>query len=625
MTDQRSMMRIPQSIIDDLVVQTDIVDTIGSFIKLKKSGKDYGALCPFHKENSPSFTVNPERQFYYCFGCGAGGNVMNFLNDYLGRSFLSVLQEMADLAHVDLTPYMKSAQGDNVAMMILPSIHEAQKFFSESLTDGASSSENARKYLTGRGIPPEMWELFAIGYAGYGQRIVESLFEHQGALVEAGILQMSKEGDKGWDGTPKAFSLFRDRVIMPIRDTRGKTIAITGRALADGVKPKYRNSKETSHFSKNNVLYGLYESIKVFGKEKLKHLIVVEGQTDVISNVMVDKAACATMGSSMSPQQLRLLIRHGERITFIFDGDIAGRKAMRQVCTLLLEHLTDLDTTFDVVMLPEKSDPDSMIKEDLAGYDELLNNAMPWMDALLNNLPTEADIESDKGRSEYAVAAVELAYETRDPLLRYQLVEKAAKIAKMPVEALNERLLSFKVSKSGQMAKPKQIMNDSIVRLIRMWWDSPDLSESLEHPQLWADEGDELTALVGVWTLELREGKYDLPLGESDLDEISRLPHREDQIKKIKRYKGAGLALARLLGEQEAHVMQLIMQEEPEDNRSVSRALAWHITSLCAGKAMLSLSSKAAAGGMQPGDLELSMKLQAIRKVAMQKTRSIET
>ena len=625
MTSHPSMMRIPQSIIDDLVVQTDIVDTIGSLIKLKKTGKDFVALCPFHKEASPSFTVIPDRQFYYCFGCGAGGNTMNFLNEYQGRTFLSVLQEMADIAHVDLTPYMKSSQGDNVAMLILPAIHEAQRFFSASLNDGTSNSEGARQYLHGRGIPTEMWDLFAIGYAGYGQKIVESLLEHQGALVEAGILQMSKEGDKGWDGTPRAFSLFRDRVIMPIRDTRGKTIAITGRALADDVKPKYRNSKETSHFSKNNVLYGLYESIKVFGKEKLKRLIVVEGQTDVIANIMVNKAACGAMGSSMSPQQLRLLIRHGERVTFVFDGDPAGRKAMLQVCTLLLEHLTDMDTAFDVVMLPDKEDPDSMIESNLAAYDALLDSAMPWMDALLEFLPTEADSESDKGRSEYAVAVVEFAYETRDPLLRHQLVEKGARKVNMPVEALNERLLSFKVSKSGQSVKPKQFMNDSIVRLIRMWWDTPDLSDSLEHPQLWAEEGDELTALVGVWAMELREGKYDLPLSEAEQAEISNSPYREQAIKKNKRYKGAGMTLARLLGEQEPHVMQLIMQEEPEDSHSVSRALAWHITSLCAGKAMLDLSRKAAAGGMEAGDLERSMKLQVIRKVAMQKTRTVET
>jgi DNA primase len=622
----KSMMRIPQSIIDDLVVQTDIVDTIGSSIKLKKSGKDFVALCPFHKEHSPSFTVIPERQFFYCFGCGAGGNTMNFLNLYQGRSFLSVLQEMAESAHVDLSPYMKSAQGDNVAMQILPAVNEARRFFCDSLQDNDGGSENARNYLLGRGIDKEMWDLFSIGYAGQGHKIVEALFEHQEALVEAGILQMSKEGDKGWNGTPKAFSLFRDRLIMPIRDTRGKTIAITGRALAADVKPKYRNSKETSHFSKNNVLYGLYESIQLFDKkEKLKHLLVVEGQTDTIANVKSGKSACATMGSSMSAQQLRLLIRHGERVTFIFDGDLAGRKAMIQVCTLLLEHLTDMDTTFDVVVLPEGEDPDTMIKNDLAGYESLIANAMPWMNALLEHLPTEADVTTDKGRTEFSVAAVELAYDTRDPLLRYQLIEKAAKKVSMPVDVLNERLLSFKVSKSGQMAKPQQIMNDSIVRLIRMWWDAPDWSDSLEHPQLWADEGDELTALMGIWAISLRAGEYDLPLSESEEAEIASAPHRKERILNIKRHKGAGMALARMIGELEPHVMQLIMQEEPENSRSISRALSWHITSLCAGKAMQELSRKAAAGSMEKGDLERSTQLHAIRKIAMQKTRTIET
>ncbi|MBI6882945.1 DNA primase [Pseudomonas putida] len=619
------LMRIPQDVIDDLVVQTDIVDTIGGFIKLKKTGKDFSALCPFHKESSPSFTVNPERQFYYCFGCGAGGNTMNFLNAYQGRSFLSVLQDMADAAGVDLTPFLKSAQGDNQALLILPAINEAKRFFVEALRDEDSGAKAAREYLHSRGITEEMWDLFAIGYAGNGQRVVEALLEHQGALIEAGIVQVSKEGDKGWNGTPRAYSMFRNRVVMPIRDTRGKTIAITGRTLSADVKPKYLNSKETSYFSKNNVLYGLYESIQKFGTEKLKHLIVAEGQTDVIANIMANKAACGAMGSSMSAQQLRLLIRHGERITFVFDGDKAGRKALLQVCTLLLENLTDMDTSFDVAVLPEGEDPDSMIKENLAAYDKLIDEATPWMDAMLEYLPTEAPIDSDKGRSEFSVAAVELAYETRDPLLRYQLIEKAGKKVSIPVEALNERLLSFKVSKSGQTVKPQRIMNDSIVRLIRMWWDSPEWSESLEHPQLWSDEGDELTSLMGVWVLEMRNGNYDLPFSDEELAGIANNHISKDKLALKKRYQGAGMALARLLGEQEPHVMQLIMQEEPEENRSVSRALAWHVTSLCAGKAMQDLSTKAAAGGMQPGDLERSIQLQGIRKVAMQKTRTIET
>jgi DNA primase len=624
--DQQSMMRIPQHVIDDLVIQTDIVDTIGRALKLKRQGKDFVALCPFHKEQSPSFSVNPAKQFYYCFGCGAGGNTMNFLQNFEGRSFLSVLQDMADIAHVDLSQFMKSNQLDSIALQILPAVNEARKFFEQALSESRGNSKIARDYLIGRNIPEAMWAVFSIGYApSYGQGIVEALLEHQEALIQAGILARSENTEDGELG--RVFSLFRDRVVMPIRDTRGKTVGISGRALKEDEKPKYRNSKETDHFSKNNVLYGLYESIQVFETEKLKHIIAVEGQFDVMANIIQAKRpACAAMGSSMSAQQLRLLLRHAEHITFVFDGDLAGRKAMLQVCTLLLEHLTDLEVTFDVVMMPEGEDPHSMINGDLEGYEALINKPIPWMDAMLSHHPLAIDLESDKGRSEMSVAAVELAHETRDPLLRYQLLEKAAAVVRMPVEALNERLVSFPVMRSAaRTIKPEKIMNDGIVRLIRMVWDNPEWSEAIEHPQLWADEGDELTVLLGVWAIQIREGKFDLPLTEADIAEIAGNARLEKSIVAQKRYKGAGVALARMLGELPSHIMQMLMQEEPEEKKSLAGALACHITSLCAGKAMQDLSQKASGGGMTQEDREVFMKLHGIRKVAMQKTRTIDT
>jgi DNA primase len=620
-------MRIPQEVIDDLVEQTDIVDTIGRALKLKRQGKDFVALCPFHKEQSPSFSVNPGKQFYYCFGCGAGGNAMKFLQDFEGRSFLSVLQDMADIASVDLSPFMKSSQLDAIALKILPAVSEARKFFEAALSDNKSGKNKiARDYLIGRSVPEEAWEQFALGYApSYGNGIVEALLEHQEALIEAGVLARSETTEDGELG--RVFSLFRDRVIMPIRDTRGKTVGLSGRALKEEDKPKYRNSKETAHFAKINVLYGLYESVQIFKKEKHERIIVVEGQFDVIANILNAKIpSCAAMGSSLSAQQLRLLLRHAEHVTFVFDGDLAGRKAMIQVCTLLLEHLTDLEVAFDVVMMPEGEDPHSMISNNPEGYKALLDSAIPWMDAMLAHHPQATDVESDKGRSEMSVAAVELAHETRDPLLRYQLLEKAAAIVRMPVEALNERLVSFPVTRSAARAiKPEKIMNDGIVRLIRMIWDNPSWGEAIEHPQLWADEGDELTALMGVWALQTREGSFDVPLTDGDIANIGNNQRMERIVTSSNRYKGAGAALSRMLSELPAHTMQLLMQEEPEEKQSVAGALACHITSLCAGKAMQDLSAKASAGGMTEADREAFMKLHAIRKVAMQKTRFIDT
>lgn len=628
MADKQSLMRIPQHIIDDLVEQTDIVDTIGRALKLKRQGKDFVALCPFHKEQSPSFSVNPGKQFFYCFGCGAGGNAMKFLQDFEGRSFLSVLQDMADMAHVDLSPFMKSSQLDAIQLKILPAVNEARKFFEAALSDNRGGKNKiARDYLIGRSVPEDAWALFALGYApSYGNGIVEALLEHQEALIEAGVLARSEKTEDGELG--RVFSLFRDRVIMPIRDTRGKTVGLSGRALKEEDKPKYRNSKETDHFAKINVLYGLYESVQIFKTEKLERIIAVEGQFDVIANILnANMPSCAAMGSSMSAQQLRLLLRHAGHVTFVFDGDLAGRKAMIQVCTLLLENLTDLEVTFDVVMMPADEDPHSMITNNLEGYRALLNNPIPWMDAMLKHHPQATDVDSDKGRSEMSVAAVELAHETRDPLLRYQLLEKASAIVRMPVEALNERLLSFPVTRSAvrTTVKPEKIMNDGIVRLIRMIWDNPAWGESIEHPQLWADEGDELTALMGVWALQTREGTYDLPLSDAELADMGRSERTDRIITSSNRFKGAGAALSRMLGELPAHTMQLLMQEEPEEKQSVASALACHITSLCAGKAMQDLSTKASTGGMTEADRETFMKLHAIRKVAMQKTRFIDT
>lgn len=614
---ERNLLTIPQSIIDDLVNQTDILETISRELKLKKQGKDYIAICPFHKEHSPSFTVSPDKQFYYCFGCGAGGNVMNFIMNYSGRTFISAIQEMAEKAHVNISQYLMMARADMAGANILPSITAAKNFFEESLRDNRSGSDKAMSYLNDRGITQEIRSLFALGYAGYGKRVAESLSEHQAALIEAGLLDKNEDGG--------VFSLFRDRLIMPIRDTRGKTIAISGRVLDEETKPKYRNSKETPHFSKNNVLYGLYESFQVFGKQKLQRVLVVEGQFDVMSCIIFNLAACAAMGSSISIQQLRLLLRHAEHVTFVFDGDEAGRKALVQVCSLLLEALSDLDVLFDVVVLPEKEDPNSLIGKDPALFSQMLDAAEPWIDALLRHMPEAEDVLSDRGRSHFAVAAVELAHGTRDPLLRYQLIEKAAGIAKMPVEALNERLVSFPVTRTGQAMPASKTMNDYSVRLIRMVWDSPAFSDMIECPELWVDEGDELAALIGAWVAQIRNGDYDTPLNNKDIGGVVTNLSVERALLKKSRTQVAGVALGRMIGELPPEYMSVIMSEEPEDGRALAGALSWHITSLCAGKAMQALTKKAGSNTMTDEDRENFTKLMTIRKMASQRTRTIDT
>ncbi len=609
--------RVPQDIIDDLISQIDLVEHVKKFLKLKKQGQDYLALCPFHNESTPSFTVNPAKQFYYCFGCGASGNVMNFIQNYQGRQFLSILQEMADDAGIDLKPYMKSAAIDQLAFKILPALNEARKFFQKTLDSNSKGSDAAKKYLTARGIDLKTISLFSLGYAGYGKQVVESLYEYTDPLVEAGVLDKNEKGE--------VFSLFRDRIVMPIRDTRGKTIGLSGRVLDQETKPKYRNTKETPHFSKNNVLYGLYESITVKGSEKIDHMLVVEGQFDVMACLINNLASCASMGSSVSAQQLRLLLRYCQRVTFVFDGDAAGKKAMVQVCSLLLEQLTGHEVLFDVAILPSKEDPHSMLSSDSAGFEDLINQATPWMEALLSHLPEASDLSSDKGRSEYASAVVDLAHSTRDPLLRYQLIEKGSVLCKMPCEALNEKLMSFPEKRSGHIKPGSKIISDASLRLARMLWDEPKWSNSIEHPDLWAEEGDELTALLGVWTLQLRQGEFDTHLTQNDVDSISSDPSSEKAINEKRRIKGGQAALSRMLSQMPPEIMENLMRDEPETSSSLAAALAWHITGMCSAKAMQNLSQKASDGHMTDADRERFGKLHLIRKVSIQRARAIKS
>lgn len=610
--------RIPQTVIDDLIVQTDIYSTVSRYVSLKKVGLDYHGLCPFHKENTASFTVNPAKQFFYCFGCGAGGNVMDFLRDYLGRSFLSQIQDMADDAGVDLKPYLRSAQGEQLALKILPALKEANSYFQKALNGDSKGGKNALEYLRNRGIDEKTISLFALGYASYGNQIVKAMVEYHDPLIEAGILGRKEEGDE-------LYSRFRDRIVMPIRDTRGKTIGLSGRVLEADVKPKYLNSKETPHFARNNVLYGLHETLQVFGSEQIDHMLAMEGQFDVMACVMNGLAAVAGMGSSLSAQQLRLLLRYSKRVTFIFDGDHAGLKAMLSVTSLLLENLTGHEVLFDVVMLPEGEDPHSMLTKDKQAFLDLISTARPWMDAMLAHLPEAVDLASDKGRIDFASAVVELAQATRDPLLRYQVIEKASVLCKMPCEVLNEKLLALPEHRSGQARQQPLPLNDSIMRLTRMVWDEPEWSKSIEHPELWVDEGDELTALLGNWVQKYRAGDYDAPYSETQTSQVAVNPELERRINLERREKGGSVALARMLFELPSEVMTNLMREHPENSSSLAAALSWHITGLLAGKAMQELSKKASSGTMTEDDRKQFTELHTIRKVSIQRSRAIDT
>lgn len=611
MTSTRFTHRIPQEIIDDLISRHDIVEVVGRHLKLRREGKDYLALCPFHRENTPSFSVSPDKQFYYCFGCGASGNAMVFLENYSSQSFLSIIMDMASDHAVDLSPYLKTAMDADNDLSIVPAMQEAADYFASALSDQPDTS-TVRQYLTKRGVPTETTDTFMLGYAGYGQQIVDDLKENEKSLILSGIF-----GDK--EG--RIYSSFRNRLVMPLRDPRGKVIALTGRTLVDE-KPKYLNTKETALFSRNSVLYGLYESIQLSGKTVMDHLYVVEGQFDVIGCHMLSEPAVAGLGSSISVHQLRLLLRHGKKITFLFDGDKAGHKAAIQVCSLLMEHLTDMDASFDVIILRDGNDPFSLASEGETAFRAATAEPTPWMEALFSLLAEQADLKTPQGKSRYAADIIEIIHEARDPLIRHMALSKLEENTSIPMQTLSDRMETLPLSQSGQAMKVT-LSNEATIRFARIIWDEPSWSDAIPDPDILANSDDELTMTLGVWIREMRKGNYDAQINDKEQALLSASPDNEKAVITSRRNRGSAMALGRMLSNLPPEIMQSIMQEAPEENQSQANSLGWHITGQCAAKLMQEITRKSAIGIMNDEDRAQFINLRQLRQQAVARSRAL--
>ncbi|NRA40994.1 MAG: DNA primase [Pseudomonadales bacterium] len=358
--DTPSRGKIPQSFIDDILDRTDIVDLIGSRVKLKKTGLNYQACCPFHDEKTPSFSVNPAKQFFYCFGCGAGGNAISFIMEYERSDFPETIETLAKNLGLDVprehNPVLEAKRKQQASLYDL--LQQANTFYQQQLKQHAQK-QKAIDYLKGRGLTGEIAKHFQIGFAPDGwDNFLRSVDDHQSArtqqqLDQAGLCVVKAENQKCYDR-------FRDRLMFPIRDSRGRTIAFGGRAFGD-IKPKYLNSPETAVFHKHNELYGLYEALQA--NRHLERLIMVEGYMDVVALAQFGiNWAVATLGTSAGADHMRKVFRHCNEVIFCFDGDAAGRKAATRAMDAVLPQMqTGRKAKF--LFLPEGHDPDSLIRE----------------------------------------------------------------------------------------------------------------------------------------------------------------------------------------------------------------------------------------------------------------------
>lgn len=387
---------IPQSFIDDLLDRSDIVEVIDRRVRLKKSGRNYTACCPFHEERTPSFSVSPEKQFYHCFGCGASGNAIGFLMAYDNLDFPRAVESLAQSHGLTVPRDTVSEQEQKTQRLqqdLTALLEQAAAFFTRQLQQHPQATK-AREYLQRRGLSEAVIEQYGIGYAPPGW---DNLMQH---LLAAGW-QESLLLDSGMlvdrDDAGKRYDRFRDRIMFPIRDLRGRVIAFGGRVLTDE-KPKYLNSPETAVFSKGRELYGLFEASR--SKGALSRLVVVEGYMDVVALAQFGLAgAVATLGTAAGTAHLEKAFRHANEVVFCFDGDDAGRRAAVRALDVSLPALRE-QRQVRFLFLGEGDDPDSYVrKRGVDAFGALLERAQPLSEYLFEQAGQNLQLDTAEGRA----------------------------------------------------------------------------------------------------------------------------------------------------------------------------------------------------------------------------------
>jgi DNA primase len=384
---------IPQTFIDDLLDRVDIVDVVNSRVPLKKTGKSHKACCPFHEEKSPSFTVAQDKQFYYCFGCGAGGNALGFIMEFDRIDFLPAVELLAKNAGMEIpreavaNPKAKQHRDDLYSV-----VTEADKFYRQKLR--TEEAKQAVAYLKARGLTGKIAAQFGIGFAPQGWdnllKAVGTKEEKIKLLADSGMLVVKPEEKKQYDR-------FRHRIMFPIRDQRGRTLGFGGRVLDDST-PKYLNSPETPIFHKGRELYGLYEARQAL--KEIPYLLMVEGYMDVIALAQFGiHNAVATLGTALTENHLQKLFRYTSEIVFCFDGDNAGRRAASRSLDIALPEMRD-GVTAKFLFLPDGEDPDTMVRNlGSEKFQTQIQNATPLSEFLFEELSEGINIETGEGKA----------------------------------------------------------------------------------------------------------------------------------------------------------------------------------------------------------------------------------
>ncbi|MDU5503000.1 MAG: DNA primase [Enterobacter sp.] len=453
--------RIPRVFINDLLARTDIVDLIDARVKLKKQGKNYHACCPFHNEKTPSFTVNGEKQFYHCFGCGAHGNAVDFLMNYDKLEFVETVEELAAMHNLEV-PYEAGSGPSQIERHQRQTLYQLMdglnSFYQQSLKH--SAAEPARQYLNKRGLSDDVIARFAIGYAPPGWDNVLKRFggnsEDRKSLIDAGMLVTNDQG--------RSYDRFRERVMFPIRDKRGRVIGFGGRVLGDALP----------NFHKGRQLYGLYEAQQ--DNAEPPRLLVVEGYMDVVALAQYDiNYAVASLGTSTTADHIQLLFRVTNNVICCYDGDRAGRDAAWRALETALPYMTD-GRQLRFMFLPDGEDPDTLVrKEGKAAFEARMEQAQPLSTFLFNSLMPQVDLSTPDGRAQLSTLALPLISQVPGETLRIYLRQELGNKLGILDDSQLERLMP-KQAENGAVRPAPQLKRTTMRILIGLLVQNPELA-----------------------------------------------------------------------------------------------------------------------------------------------------
>ncbi|WP_440055054.1 DNA primase [Pseudoalteromonas sp. T1lg65] len=470
--------KIPRQFIDDLLSRTDIVELIDGRIGLKKAGKDYQACCPFHNEKTPSFTVSRDKQFFHCFGCGANGNAITFMMEYDKLEFVDAIEELAAIMSLEV-PRENAPSGPQRSFEEKKSDYDlmlqAAKFYQHQLKHHSNASE-VIDYVKGRGLTGETVQKFMIGYAppeweSLCKQIARKP-EHKQQLLD---LKLATEKTPG-----RQYDFFRDRLMFPIRDKRGRVIAFGGRVMAQDQGPKYLNSPETRIFHKSFELYGFFEA-----KQAHKHLekiLIVEGYMDVVALAEhgVDYAVAA-LGTATTAEHMQTLFRNTDNVICCYDGDRAGRDAAWRALEHALPNLKD-GKSLRFVFLPDGEDPDSLIqKEGKPAFEDRLSTATDYTDVLFSKLRESCDLTNDAGKAKLLSDAIPLINKVPSEYYQDSLLDTLARLIGRTREQLSAKLTSNKKQQNIE----RQFKVTPMRRAIGLLLQHPTLAKVVDYmPEL---------------------------------------------------------------------------------------------------------------------------------------------